>query len=41
MEHEEGQVRQALEPKSALQARLKRSPDVLDALLITFSYWGG
>jgi hypothetical protein len=38
MEMEEGQVKQALEEKDALAARLHRSPDLLDALLMTFTY---
>ena len=38
MEHEEGQVKQILEDKEALAARLHRSPDLLDALLMTFTY---
>jgi hypothetical protein len=38
MEVEEGQVKQILEDKEALAARLHRSPDVLDALLMTFTY---
>ena len=38
MEVEEGQVKQVLEDKEALAARLHRSPDVLDALLMTFTY---
>ncbi len=38
MEIEEGQVKQVLEDKEALAARLHRSPDVLDALLMTFTY---
>jgi hypothetical protein len=38
MEMEEGQVKQVLEEKDALAARLKRSPDLLDALLMTFTY---
>ena len=37
MEIEEGQVKQVLEDKEALAARLHRSPDVLDALLMTFT----
>jgi hypothetical protein len=36
MEHEEGQVKQRLEDKEELAARLHRSPDLLDALLMTF-----
>ena len=38
MEHEEGQVKQILEDKEALAARLHRSPDLLDALLMTFTF---
>jgi hypothetical protein len=38
MEMEEGQVKQVLESKEALTARLHRSPDLLDALLMTFTY---
>jgi hypothetical protein len=38
MEFEDGHVKQCLEPKETLAARLKRSPDVLDALLMTFNY---
>jgi hypothetical protein len=38
MEHEEGQVKQRLEDKEELAARLHRSPDLLDALLMTFTY---
>jgi hypothetical protein len=38
MEVEEGQVKQVLEEKDALAARLKRSPDLLDALLMTFTF---
>ena len=38
MEHEEGQVKQRLEDKADLAARLHRSPDLLDALLMTFTY---
>lgn len=38
MEMEEGQVRQKLEDKADLAARLHRSPDLLDALLMTFTY---
>jgi hypothetical protein len=38
MEMEEGQVKQSLEPKEHLAARLGRSPDLLDALLMTFTY---
>jgi hypothetical protein len=38
MEIQEAQVKQLVEPKEALAARLHRSPDLLDALLTTFSY---
>jgi hypothetical protein len=38
MEVEESQVKQVLEDKDALAARLQRSPDFLDALLMTFSF---
>jgi hypothetical protein len=38
MEIEEGQVKQVLEDKEALAARLHRSPDMLDALLMTFTF---
>jgi hypothetical protein len=38
MEIEESQVKQVLEDKDALGARLHRSPDLLDALLMTFTY---
>jgi hypothetical protein len=38
MEVEEGQVKQVLEDKEELAARLHRSPDLLDALLMTFTY---
>ena len=38
MEIEEGQVKQVLEDKEALAARLHRSPDLLDALLMTFTF---
>jgi hypothetical protein len=38
MEQEEGQVKQRLEDKEDLAARLHRSPDLLDALLMTFTY---
>jgi len=34
----EGQVKQVLEDKEALAARLHRSPDLLDALLMTFTF---
>jgi hypothetical protein len=43
MEMEQGRVKQVLEEKDALAARLKRSPDPLDALLMTFTFfeqWG-
>ncbi len=36
-EIQESQVKQLLEAKKALSARLRRSPDLLDALLMTFS----
>jgi hypothetical protein len=38
METSEGQVKQVLEEKDALAARLHRSPDLLDALLMTFTF---
>jgi hypothetical protein len=38
IEMEEGQVKQRLEEKLILSQRLKRSPDLLDALLMTFTY---
>jgi hypothetical protein len=38
MEIEEGQVKQVIENKEEMQARLHRSPDLLDALLMTFTY---
>jgi phage terminase large subunit len=38
MEMEEGCVRQVLEPKEALMARLHRSPDLLDAFLMSFTF---
>jgi hypothetical protein len=38
MEMEEGQVKQLLEDKATMMERLKRSPDLLDALLMTFTY---
>jgi hypothetical protein len=38
MEVEESQVKQVLEEKDALAARLHRSPDLLDALLMTFTF---
>jgi hypothetical protein len=41
MELEEGQVKQVLEDKEHLRARLGRSPDLLDALLMTFTYSDG
>jgi hypothetical protein len=34
----DGQLQQALEPKEDLRARLHRSPDLLDALLMTFAF---
>jgi hypothetical protein len=37
-EVEESQVKQVLEEKDALAARLTRSPDLLDALLMTFTF---
>jgi hypothetical protein len=37
MQTAENQVKQVLEDKEALAARLRRSPDLLDALLMTFS----
>jgi hypothetical protein len=37
MEIQESETRQLLEPKDALTARLHRSPDLLDALLMTFT----
>ena len=37
-EIEEGQVKQRLEDKADLAARLHRSPDLLDALLMSFTY---
>jgi hypothetical protein len=37
-EVQEEQVKQVLEEKDALAARLRRSPDLLDALLMTFTY---
>jgi hypothetical protein len=39
MELEQGQVKQVLEEKGALAARLKRSPDLLDALLMRFTFF--
>jgi hypothetical protein len=38
MEMEEGQVKQVIEDKATLMERLKRSPDLLDALLMTFTF---
>jgi hypothetical protein len=38
MEVAESRVKQVLEDKDALAARLRRSPDLLDALLMTFTY---
>ena len=38
MEVEESQVKQVLEDKDALATRLHRSPDLLDALLMTFTF---
>jgi hypothetical protein len=38
MDVQEGQVEQVLEEADALAARLLRSPDLLDALLMTFTY---
>jgi hypothetical protein len=38
MEMEEGQVKQVLEEKAALATRLHRSPDLLDALLMSFTF---
>jgi hypothetical protein len=38
MEVQEGQVKQVLEDKLTLSHRLKRSPDLLDALVMTFCY---
>jgi hypothetical protein len=38
MEMQEGQVKQVLEEKDALAARLQRSPDLLDAFLMTFTF---
>jgi hypothetical protein len=38
MEYDEGEVKQRLEDKEELAARLQRSPDLLDALLMTFTY---
>ena len=39
MQMEAGVVKQMLEDKDALAARLQRSPDLLDALLMTFTYY--
>ena len=39
MEMEQGHAKQLLEEKDALAARLKRSPDLLDALLMTFTHF--
>jgi hypothetical protein len=41
LEVEAGQVKQLLEEKEALAARLRRSPDLLDALLMSFTYSEG
>lgn len=38
MEMEAGQVKQVIEDKDALMQRLKHSPDLMDALLMTFTY---
>ena len=38
MEIEEGAVKQKIEDKEDMQARLHRSPDLLDALLMTFTF---
>jgi hypothetical protein len=38
MEMEEGEVKQIIEDKGTLMERLKRSPDLLDALLMTFNF---
>jgi hypothetical protein len=38
MEVEEARVKQVLEDKETFAARLQRSPDLLDALLMTFSF---
>jgi hypothetical protein len=38
MELEEGQIKQRLEDKSELAARLHRSPDLMDAFLMTFTF---
>jgi hypothetical protein len=38
VEMEQGQVQQVLEEKDAPAARLKPSPDLLDALLMTFTF---
>jgi hypothetical protein len=37
-EYEEGEIKMRLEDKSEIQERLHRSPDVLDALLMTFTF---
>ena len=37
-EVEAGQVKQVLEEKDALAVRLRQSPDLLDALLMAFTY---
>jgi hypothetical protein len=39
MSMEEGKVKQCLEDKEQLVARLHRSPDLLDAFLMTFTFW--
>ena len=38
MKVDASQVMQVLEEKDALAARLRRSPDLLDALLMSFTY---
>jgi hypothetical protein len=38
MQMEAGQVKEMLEEKEALASRLHRSPDLLDALLMAFTY---
>ena len=38
MEMEQGQVKPVLEEKDVLAARLKRSPDLLASLLMTFTF---
>ena len=38
MEVEDGQVKQLLEHKEELSQRLRRSPDLLDALLMSFTF---